>query len=145
MVKKVKDDDKCPCRSGRNYVDCHFKKLSTMNLRMLQTKEVIDEIKNKSNEIENFYDSFISPIQKNIIYTINEVEEGENIPSYMLSNFSFTSYEHVIIFLDTDMTKINDSIIAHEYMHILLRSDGFPFSLSVKPICDKLSISISHP
>jgi len=62
----------------------------------------------------------------------------------MLSNFSFKSYEHVIIFLDTDMTKINDSIIAHEYMHILLRNDGFPFSIHVKPICDKLSRMLTN-
>lgn len=50
MVKKVKDDENCPCGNGNNYVDCHCKKLTTMNLRMLQPKEVIDEIKSKSNE-----------------------------------------------------------------------------------------------
>ncbi|MCJ7570726.1 MAG: SEC-C domain-containing protein [Candidatus Thermoplasmatota archaeon] len=144
MVKKVKDNDKCPCGSGKNYVNCHFKKLSTMNLRMLQTKEVIDEIKSKSNKIDDFYENFISPIQKNIIYTINEVEEQKNRSSYMLYNFSFPNYEHVIVFLDTDISKVNDSIIAHEYMHILLRNDGFPFSIPVKSICDELSRMLTN-
>jgi hypothetical protein len=144
MVKKVKDDENCPCGSGNNYVDCHCKKLTTMNLRMLQPNEVIDEIKNKSIIMEKFYDNYISPIQQNIIYAVDEVEEGKNIPSYMLYNFSFSCYEHVIIFLNTDIAKINDSIIAHEYMHILLRNDGFPFSTPVKPICDKLSRMLTN-
>ena len=126
MVSKINDDEKCPCGSGNNYSECHLEILSNHSWRAVKTKEAIKEIRDISEKIREFFDNNSSKIKNKIIYAIDEFAEAINTPSFKIQNATDGNKLHIMIFNNTNLKEVKDSIIAHEYSHILLREEGFP-------------------
>jgi len=132
MAIKINFDELCPCGSGRCYIDCHHKLFSKNNWRILKTEEVIIEIKSISKVIKEFYENNISVYENKIFYVVNESTE-KIVPSYDLKNATIINTRtgknyHVVIFDSINIGKAKDSIIAHEYYHVLLGENGFPLN-----------------
>ena len=92
----------------------------------LNREETIEQIRNNSNYLRIYYDSIPSQIREKIHYVVRNNPIGDN---QLLQFGIFGQLEgYNIIFDSDDVGSVRDSIIAHEFGHIILRENRFPFT-----------------
>jgi hypothetical protein len=92
----------------------------------LQREEIIEQIRNKSNYLRIYYDSISYQIREKIHYVVRNNPIGNN---QLLQFGLFGQLEgYNIIFDSNDISNVRESIIAHEFEHIILRENRFPFT-----------------
>jgi len=126
MATKIGLNEICPCGAGNLYQNCHHQIFAQKNWRALRD-DAITEISDISDELENILNNDIQNLSNILYYLVNERDEQRHLPSHKISNGTNPAGEHVIIFNNTNLSSVKDSIIAHEFTHILLTEEGFPY------------------
>jgi len=110
-----------------------------MCLLELNKQEAIEELRGISGILRDFYDDMPNVIRENLRYYRRSIPE-ENVQLIQCATNSKNG-NHILIFDNDDIDEVRDSIIAHELKHILMRSEGFPFTTPVGETTQHLKLS----
>ena len=130
LATKINDTDACPCGQPRQYGQCHGQDHSNNGWRALRTDEAIAEILCSSRTLRNFYNQQVRQYSDKILYAVDLLRE-QALPTHNLQNVITSRGNHIMLFDSVNVGRAQDSIIAHEYTHIILQEEGFP-----TPLCD---------
>jgi len=115
----------------------------------LNKHESIEKIRSISDFLKNYYDDIPLIIRDKVHYVIrNNPENDINLlqNGILKEEGSCSIAGYSIIFDNDDIGSVRDSIIAHEFEHIILRENSFPVTNQINElqIFDKISRAINN-
>ncbi len=100
-----------------------------MTFTDLPKDDTVEELRSISEKLNSYYDNISDILKENILYLVKNNPEGNN--QLMQCATDPNNGQHYLIFDSNDISEIHDSIIAHEFQHLVMRNNGFPFTTPV--------------